>query len=118
MSGEGFPLSLRTVEGLAFPLPVTAGLAAGTQVEAFVRPENIRIGPDEPPDMTILAGTVRDLVFLGESARCYIGLEGGSEIMATTSAESVTRGEIPGAGSRVRVGWKTAATIVFPATTR
>jgi spermidine/putrescine transport system ATP-binding protein len=115
---EGSRLALKIGEGLALPLPATTGLAAGMRVEAFVRPEHIRIGPAELPDMTVLAGTVRDVVFLGESARCYIGLEGGDEVMATASAESVTNGEIPSAGSRVRFGWRTTATIAFPAAAR
>jgi len=115
VAAEGSQLALKIGEGLALPLPATTDLAAGMRAEAFVRPEHIRIGPNELPDMTMLAGTVRDVVFLGESARCYIGLEGGAEIMATASAESVTNGEIPCAGSRVRFGWKTAATIAFPA---
>jgi hypothetical protein len=111
-------LALKIGESLALPLPVTTSLAAGMWVEAFVRPEHVRICPAELPDMTMLAGTVRDVVFLGESARCYIDLEGGAEVMATASAESVTNGEIPCAGSRVRFGWKTAATIAFPAVAR
>jgi spermidine/putrescine transport system ATP-binding protein len=118
VSAEGSGLALKIGEGLSLPLPAPVGLAAGMRVEAFVRPEHVRIGPAELPDMTMLAGTVRDVVFLGESARCYIGLEGGAEVMATASAESVTNGEIPCAGSRVRFGWKTAATIAFPAVAR
>ena len=64
--------------------------------------------------MTAFDGIVRDVVFLGESARCYIGLTGGPEIMVTTSAEEMTRGEIPPRGARVRFGWQTEAAIVFP----
>ena len=72
--------------------------------------------PDIGPTLrSFLDGIVRDVVFLGESARCYIGLAGGPEIMATTSAEGMARGEIPSRGARVRFGWQTDSAIVFPA---
>jgi spermidine/putrescine ABC transporter ATP-binding subunit len=106
--------SLKICDGHAMQLPDAAGVAAGTKVQVFVRPEHVRIMEADRSGMTAFDGIVRDVVFLGESARCYIGLTGGPEIMVTTSAEEMTRGEIPPRGARVRFGWQTEAAIVFP----
>jgi spermidine/putrescine ABC transporter ATP-binding subunit len=108
-------LALPIGDGPVMPLPPVAGLAAGTPVQVFVRPEHVRIAETDGQGMALFDGTVRDIVFLGESARCYIDLANGPEIVAASSADAVTRGAIPPVGTRVRVGWRTEAAMVFPA---
>jgi len=111
-------LALEVGRGRSICIPVTTGGGAGKRVEVFVRPERVRLAPIDAGDTTALEGTVRDIVFLGESARCYIQLDDGPEVMATTSAEEMTRGSIPPVGARVRVGWPADASVVFPVTDR
>ena len=84
-------------------------------MQVFVRPERVRIGPPEREGMAIFDGTVRDVVFLGESARCYIDLPGGAEVIAAASAEAVKGGAVPPRGAAVRFGWPSEAAMVFPA---
>ncbi len=112
-NGAG-PLSLRLGDGPVMTLPAAAGIVAGAAVQVFVRPEHIRIAERDQPGMMLFDGIVRDIVFLGESARCYIDLVGGPEVVAATSAQDVTQGALPPAGTRVRIGWPTEAALVFP----
>jgi spermidine/putrescine transport system ATP-binding protein len=113
LAGSGRSLSLRLGDGCVMPLPAVAGVAGGTSVQVFVRPEHVRIADAARPDMVLFDGTVRDIVFLGESARCYIDLVNGPEIVAATAAGDVTAGALPPIGTRVRVGWRTDAALVF-----
>jgi spermidine/putrescine transport system ATP-binding protein len=105
--------ALKVTGSQTLRLPATAGIAAGTQVEVFVRPERVRFAPVDSKDMTVFEGTVRAVAFLGESARCYVELDGGAEVMAMTSAAEMTRGDIPPVGTRVRIGWPVDAAVVF-----
>ena len=108
-------LSLQLGDGRAMPLPHSPAAQAGAQVQVFVRPEHVRIAPHDAKGMALFEGTLRDLVFLGESARCYIDLPGGSEVIAATSADAVKKGAIPPTGAPVRFGWSSEAAMVFPA---
>ena len=107
-------LSLPLSDG-AMPLPSNLGVRAGTSVQVFVRPEHVRIAAPDQQGIALFVGTVRDLVFLGESARCYIDLPGGHEVIAATSAEAVKNGAVPPRGAPVRFGWPSEAAMVFPA---
>jgi spermidine/putrescine transport system ATP-binding protein len=113
-SDPGRGLALPIGGGHIIRLPDHPALAIGAAVQVFVRPEHVRIVDGDPNGMSVLDGTVRDIVFLGESARCYIALANGPEIVAATSAGSVTDGGLPPLGARVRFGWPTEAAIVFP----
>lgn len=108
-------LKLKIGDGHAVPLPNGGGLAAGHRVEVFVRPEHVRILAEDAADVTAFDGVIRDVVFTGESARCYVALADGPEIIATAPADVLALGALPAVGTPVRVGWKNAATLAFPA---
>ena len=105
---------LRLGNGHVIPVDHIGGLGPGDRVLAFIRPEHVRLTPTECDGLSVFDGTVRDLVFLGESARCYIGLPDGTEVIAIASAEAVKNGTAPPPGAAVRFGWVKEAVMLFP----
>jgi ABC-type Fe3+/spermidine/putrescine transport system ATPase subunit len=72
-----------------------------------VRPEKIRLLDDGESDPASLAGTVRDVAYLGSLTRFEIELDDGETIVAvrqnldTSAAEALAK-----RGRRVRVTWR------------
>jgi spermidine/putrescine transport system ATP-binding protein len=106
-------LCLGIGDGHSIPIRNSGGVTVGASVQIFVRPERVQFMKGDESGKTAFEGIVRDVVFLGESARCYIDLTGGVEVMATCSAEEMTRGEVPPAGARVRFGWSNEDAMLF-----
>jgi iron(III) transport system ATP-binding protein len=66
--------------GLMLEAPRPADLAAGTQIDIAIRPENIRL-TTEPG---ALAGTVSELTFLGNLCEYVVALPGGRSLRVQT----------------------------------
>jgi len=107
-------LSIQIGGGLWIGLPRAWREVAGS-VQVFVRPEHIFIGPTNETGMNLFDGTIRDIIFLGETARFYVSLSDQVEIIVTAAADALRFGNLPASGTKVRVGWHIEASIVFPA---
>jgi putative spermidine/putrescine transport system ATP-binding protein len=118
--GESHFLPVRVERGAAFLAERKLDLAeplAGAAAEQFlaVRPEKLHIlanGSDH--GMNCLAGTVKELVYQGESSLVYVELEDGSEIAFRQQASSAAERAVPPPGSPIRLGLDPADTIVVP----
>ena len=84
-----------------------------------IRPEKLIIGPRaEQPDVNIFEGTVKEIVYQGESCLIYVGLDGGEAhagrdlIVRQTTSSAL---ELPEVGARVRLGLAPSDSIVVPA---
>ncbi|MEV0469718.1 TOBE domain-containing protein, partial [Streptomyces prunicolor] len=96
----------------------------GTPGTYSIRPEKIRVlkdsaEPDDPdqesPDHESAAGTVAEVVYLGDSTRFLVDLDAGGRLTALqqnleTSAEDVAAYR----GSRVRLQWHRRHTVHVP----
>jgi ABC-type Fe3+/spermidine/putrescine transport system ATPase subunit len=78
----------------------TDGLVAGDPVSVWMRPEDLRFGPDHAgaSDAATLPGTITSAVFLGDRYGCGIGLDCGQEIWTY-----VPRALHPKPGDRMRL---------------
>jgi len=80
-----------------------------------VRPEKVRLlAEDEPaPDgMSVEAGVVREVVYLGAVTRHVVELDGGETLVALEQNREPVAGEPPDArGRRVRLAWETTAAV-------
>jgi putative spermidine/putrescine transport system ATP-binding protein len=84
-------------EVLGTRVPLLEGSAAAGPVTALVRPENVRLVPEEGADAHVLA-----VSFLGSLCRVQVGLAGGALVVAQMAAvDSV--GLVPGTAVRVTV---------------
>jgi putative spermidine/putrescine transport system ATP-binding protein len=87
--------------------PVRAGLTAGTAVALTVRPEKIVADENGPaPDMNAVAGTVHDVVFVGEMRRYVVLLSGGQRLVLKAQNRSGVQSFAP--GDSIRVCWNVA----------
>jgi len=100
--GTGF----QTASGSLFRLAERCPAAA---VQLAIRPEMLHFG--QPPDgANGMAGTVREVVYLGESALVTVALSGGQEVL--TATWRIARGtEMPREGDSVAL-WVAAADCV------
>ncbi|MFM9941119.1 MAG: ABC transporter ATP-binding protein [Hyphomicrobiaceae bacterium] len=90
-------------------LPVTA---ASGEVEAFVRPQRMRLAPLSAPTadgMMRVVGTVARSVFVGDQIEVIVKGSGGQLSIQTASGAPM-----PEEGSEVAVHWPIAATRLFP----
>jgi putrescine transport system ATP-binding protein len=103
-----------SVEGTAVGrIGVAAKIAAepGATVWAAVRPEKIRITPDEPPDQQAgienrVAATVVDIGYLGELSIYKLRTEGGIDVQATLANAARF--------SERTIGWNDKVWLSFP----
>jgi putative spermidine/putrescine transport system ATP-binding protein len=122
-------------ESVALPVQVEAGVARhrgtplhlsraveGPAVPHFLilRPELIELldgqAPPSPPGFNELSGTVRDLIFQGDSVLVLVDLSHGEEVAVRLAAGQVARGGLPEQGAAVRLAFDAESTLVVPAT--
>jgi putative spermidine/putrescine transport system ATP-binding protein len=82
---------------LGTPVPLLEGSAQSGQVQALVRPENVRLVPAEDGTARVVA-----VSFLGSLCRAQVTLPDDTLVVAQMSA-SESRGLVPGASVRVAV---------------
>jgi putative spermidine/putrescine transport system ATP-binding protein len=85
------------VNVLGAPIPLLDGSAQNGQVEALVRPENVRLVPAEDGNARVAA-----VSFLGSLCRAQVTLPDETLVVAQMSAAE-SRGLVPGASVRVSV---------------
>jgi putative spermidine/putrescine transport system ATP-binding protein len=107
----GESLLLAGPGGLAVRALGGGGERPGAAVKFIVRPESIRLlSPGETAD-NVVAGTLRETVFVGGVSRHFIALDGG----AVLSAKQLSGGAAaPRPGEPVRAGWSAGQTLVLP----
>ena len=99
--GEG-ALSLVCASGLKLNLPA-AGKEVPAKVSLAIRPERIAIlGPEEERDQ-VFGGRVEEVVYLGDTYRYSVLLEGCQEV--TVNVKNDLTREVLKKGREVRVGW-------------
>ena len=106
---------VRLASGERISHPVGA-FAAGTAVTLVVRPEKIRILPPETaPADAPLAGTVREVIYVGHATRIGAVRADGN----TISIDVQNRGDAPRVtvGDSVRLGWAAEDAWLIPAET-
>jgi ABC-type Fe3+/spermidine/putrescine transport system ATPase subunit len=85
--------------------------AAGAAV-LFVRPEKIALGRDAGDQPNATPGTVRDVVYVGESCRYHVELDTGDRLVVK-QMNSVAR-SVHAPGDRVTVAFRSTDAVVFP----
>ena len=86
-----------TVNVLGTAVPLLEGSTQSGQVEALVRPENVRLVPADDGDARVAA-----VSFLGSLCRAQVTLPDETLVVSQMSA-SESRGLVPGAAVRVSV---------------
>jgi spermidine/putrescine transport system ATP-binding protein len=81
--------TVRTARGLDIAVPVSAELPVGAAVYVAVRPERARLTPDPPANGLALAGTVRQVFYLGATREFRIDLVGGERGVVETPNDGV-----------------------------
>jgi len=85
-------------------------LAEGQSVFVSVRPEKVRVGSDAERCANVFEGAVVDEVYIGLASRVAIQLDQGPRITANVQIANI--GDSIPIGSRIRVGWDPANSIV------
>jgi ABC-type Fe3+/spermidine/putrescine transport system ATPase subunit len=105
-TAEGW--TVRRSDGRSFAIPDHGGIAAGRPVRIAVRPEWMDLfRPGEvPAGENALAGTVRDVVYLGETIHVVVDITDGEEVRVAVRNEGQLARPLPwNAGDKVAVGW-------------
>ena len=99
----------RTPQGERFVLPAHASLAVGRAARIAVRPEWLDVcRPDEVPDgENAIPGTLRDVIYLGETLHVHVTLPGDRTVtVAVRNEGQLTRPVTWQRGEAVAVAWK------------
>jgi putative spermidine/putrescine transport system ATP-binding protein len=91
-----------------------AGVTAHAAVFIAVRPERVVLGGEVAVADNVISGTVKDLVYLGQSCKSVIRLADGSEIVALQQAAVFERQSLA-VGDTVRASWSSSECTVLPA---
>lgn len=94
-------------------LSVAGDCAHGAEVTVMVRPERIALSKDKPAGPNVLAGTLGNVVFLGNAYVCYVTLETGKAIQARLSPADMARLGALVAGDPVFVSWEPSSARVL-----
>jgi len=86
------------------------GLAEGQPLFVSVRPEKVRVGPEAEQCINQFEGSVVDEVYIGLASRVTIQLDQGARITANVQIHNI--GESVPIGTRLKVGWDPANSIV------
>ncbi|HEX9567155.1 MAG TPA: ABC transporter ATP-binding protein [Thermoplasmata archaeon] len=95
---------------LQFHVPAD-GLTKGQDIFISVRPEKVRVGPQAEQCANLFEGTVVDEVYIGLASRVTVQLDQGGRLIA--NVQIVNIGDSVPIGSRTKVGWDPANSIVL-----
>jgi spermidine/putrescine transport system ATP-binding protein len=108
VSSSGTDAEVRLDAGLTVRLPGDS-LRAGDPCQIVVRPEKIEVwAVDDPavPAEPTVEGLVEASVYLGTATQMVIRLAGDTTLtVLVPNTDEARRQQLPGAGSRVRLGW-------------
>ena len=76
--------SVQTAGGIDIALPVPGTMPIGAPVSVAVRPERVRLTKERPAQGLALAGTVRQMFYLGATREYRIDLDGGERGVVET----------------------------------
>jgi spermidine/putrescine ABC transporter ATP-binding subunit len=99
---------VRRADDRTFRLPDQPGLRPGRQIRIAIRPEWLDLfRPGEvPPEENALAGTVRDVIYLGETMHVLVDIAEGEAITVALRNEGQLIKPLPWRrGEPVAVGW-------------
>ena len=94
--------------GASFRIPAADGTAPGRAVRIAVRPEwhDVWRPAEVPPAENALPGTVRDVVYLGETVHVIVRLADGADARVALRNEGQLIKPVPWRpGDAVAVGW-------------
>jgi spermidine/putrescine transport system ATP-binding protein len=95
--------------GGQFRVPAVNGLAPGQSVRIAVRPEWLDIVPPNavPPGENALRGSVRDVVYLGETMHVVVTVPGGTDVTVALRNEGQLINPLPWRrGDEAAVAWR------------
>ena len=101
----------RTAHGLAFVVACPPGTKSDTSYIAVVRPESIacsNVASASCPH----SGTVKQLVYMGSTARLQIARADSTIVLATINSSAIP--DIPGTGENVWFGWRPEDAVLVP----
>ncbi len=102
-SRNGDVVAVRTTDGNLFKVRTPHGVGPGEKVVLLVRPERLHLIDADVPAENRLSGSVREIVYLGESEKVTIGLAGGGDVLVRRHTEAATPLAV---GDAVSVGWR------------
>jgi len=116
--GESTFLPVEVADGTAsyagVPLKLPDAVDGGGAHDLLLRPERLSVLVDQPDEQTnVFSGTVKDLVFQGESFLMYAELPDGAEIAVRGGTNRDLMERIPPVGSAVSLGLHRDDTVVI-----
>ena len=96
-------LRAKTAGGLAMAARGASGRAPGSTIGLLVRPEAPHELTDGEPADNIAAGSISEVVYLGDAIKYTMQLDGGGEMTVRWPFKSSTGARKP--GDRLRLGW-------------
>jgi spermidine/putrescine transport system ATP-binding protein len=108
VSSSGTDAEVRLDAGITVRLPGNS-LRAGDAAQIVVRPEKVEVWPIDdrhvPAEPTV-EGLIEASVYLGTATQMVIRLAGDTTLtVMVPNTDEARRQQLPGAGSRVRLGW-------------
>ncbi len=105
LSGEVEGQGVRLQTGQLIPAELGSGIVAGETVFVCVRPEKLRLGPQEDGHVSV-EGTVVETVYLGTATQYMVELAPGLRLVAIENNVHTARSDDRLArGSHVTIGW-------------
>lgn len=105
----------RVVSMGPFRIETPVDVPAGEELFLAIQSENVIVGsPPEQQGYNGLAGTLRDVVFQGESSKMTIALDHGPLISVRRAGHHAANAALPAMGDRVRLSLHVQDTIVVP----
>jgi spermidine/putrescine transport system ATP-binding protein len=118
-SRSGNILEISTSTDLAFRVPATREIRAGSHVDFFLRPEAVVIEPaGDLPGFNRIEVSVKSILFDGANSRLLASGTQGDEAELTIALPQTRRYDHIRPGDVIEVGWDEAAGVCFPATER
>ncbi len=97
------------------PLRLAEQPTAGGRQLLVVRPEKLEVLTNgSGSDLNCLTGTVKELVYQGESFIFYVSLDGGAEIVVRSPSRREALAVVPERGQPIRLGLHPEDTILVP----
>jgi putative spermidine/putrescine transport system ATP-binding protein len=93
----------RTSTGLTVRGKAKPGTSEGQKVNLTIRPERIRIQAKPGQIDNLFYGTIKEAVYLGETIKYVIVLEGGEELVV--KSQNMESGILEETGKRISIGW-------------
>jgi spermidine/putrescine transport system ATP-binding protein len=114
-SRSGSTLEISTAEGLAFRVPASEDVQAGSRVKFFLRPEAVVIEPDgNVSGFNRMEVSVKSILFDGANSRLLASGTRRDEAELMIALPQTRRYDHIRPGDRIEVGWDEAAGVCFP----